>query len=168
MGATVVGRGDGPEPFLAGGIPLKVTPFLATDAQLICPEDRSTYDLKFHGLSIELDSSDFLGGGQNQHDVSPLSTKSYHPTEGEERVTHEINADSRNVAFGVGIVRKSKQQARLSDTGVADEEKLEEVIVSVRGSGLRPIPADSWMTSSECDRGKVLFNQGNSGCWRHG
>lgn len=45
--------------------------------------------------------------------------------------TYEVNADCRDVAFGVGIIGKTKQQARLSNTGVTDEEQLEKVIVSI-------------------------------------
>ena len=46
------------------------------------------------------------------------------------RSTYEVNADSGDIAFCVGIVGKSKQQARLSNTGVSDKEELEEVVVS--------------------------------------
>ena len=46
------------------------------------------------------------------------------------RGTYEVNADSGDIAFCVGIVGKSKQQARLSNTGVSDKEELEEVVVS--------------------------------------
>jgi hypothetical protein len=45
--------------------------------------------------------------------------------------TYEVNTDCRDVAFGVGIIGKTKQQARLSNTGVTDEEQLEKVIVSI-------------------------------------
>lgn len=45
--------------------------------------------------------------------------------------TYEVNADCRDVAFGVGIISETKQQARLSNTGVTDEEQFEEVIVSI-------------------------------------
>ena len=45
---------------------------------------------------------------------------------------YEINPNSRDVALGVRIISESKQQARLSDTRVTDEEELEEVIVSVQ------------------------------------
>lgn len=46
------------------------------------------------------------------------------------RSTYEVNADSGDIAFCVGIVGKSKQQARLSNTGVSDKEEFEEVVVS--------------------------------------
>jgi hypothetical protein len=45
--------------------------------------------------------------------------------------THEVDTDGRDVALCVCVVGKTKQQARLSDTRVSDEQKLEEVIVSV-------------------------------------
>jgi hypothetical protein len=45
--------------------------------------------------------------------------------------TYEVNTDCGNVTFGVGIIGETKQQTRLSNTGVTDEEKLEKVIVSI-------------------------------------
>jgi hypothetical protein len=45
--------------------------------------------------------------------------------------TYKVNTDSRDVTLGVGVVGETKQQARLSNTGVSDEEELEEVIVSI-------------------------------------
>ena len=44
--------------------------------------------------------------------------------------TYKVNTDSGNIALCVCIVGKTKEQARLSDTGVTDEEELEEVVVS--------------------------------------
>lgn len=46
------------------------------------------------------------------------------------RKAYEINANSRNIALGVGVVGESQQQARLSDTGISNQEELEEVVVS--------------------------------------
>jgi hypothetical protein len=45
--------------------------------------------------------------------------------------THEVDADGGDVALCVCVVGEPEQQARLSDTRIADEEELEEVIVSV-------------------------------------
>ena len=53
-----------------------------------------------------------------------------HRKDDSKRGTYEVNADSGDIAFCVGIVGKSKQQARLSNTGVSDKEELEEVVVS--------------------------------------
>lgn len=80
------------------------------------------YNLKLHGLAIEFDSSDFLRHVR-QHNVSD-----HNPAPPS---TYEVHANSRDVAFGVGIIRETEQQARLSNTGVSDEEELEEVIVSI-------------------------------------
>lgn len=56
MGATVVGRGDGSETLLAGGIPLlRVSGYDFTGKVSV-----QTYNLKLDGLSIEFDGSDFL------------------------------------------------------------------------------------------------------------
>ncbi len=46
--------------------------------------------------------------------------------------TYEINTDGRDVALRVCVIRKSQQQAGLSNTGVPDKEELEEVIVSAK------------------------------------
>ena len=45
-------------------------------------------------------------------------------------MTHEIDTDGGDVGLGVGIVGKSQQQTRLSNTGISDEEELEKIIVS--------------------------------------
>jgi len=45
--------------------------------------------------------------------------------------THKVDADGGDVALCVCVVGEPEQQARLSDTRVTDEEKFEEVIVSV-------------------------------------
>jgi hypothetical protein len=82
-----------------------------------------TYNLKFHGLAVEFDGTDFLRH-VSKHNIparSPAESKS----------TYEVNTDSRNVAFRVGVIGETEQQARLSNTGVSDEEQLEEVIVSI-------------------------------------
>lgn len=47
---------------------------------------------------------------------------------------YKVDADCGNVGLGVGVVGKSQEQAGLSNTGVTDEEELEEVIVSAWGS----------------------------------
>jgi len=44
--------------------------------------------------------------------------------------TYEVDADGGDVGLGVGVVGEPQQQARLADTGVADEQQLEEVVVS--------------------------------------
>ena len=48
--------------------------------------------------------------------------------------THEVDTDGRDVGLGICVVGESQEQAGLSNTGVTDEEKLEEVVVSVSGS----------------------------------
>lgn len=45
---------------------------------------------------------------------------------------YKVDTDCGNVGLGVGVIGKSQEQARLSNTGVTDEEQLEEVIVSAR------------------------------------
>lgn len=47
------------------------------------------------------------------------------------RDTYEIHANSRDVAFCVGVIGKSKEQTRLSNARISDKEEFEEVIVSI-------------------------------------
>ena len=52
--------------------------------------------------------------------------------------TYKVDTDCADVAVGVCVVRKAKQQARLSDAGVSDEEKLEKIVAAGQGvSGTR-------------------------------
>jgi len=44
--------------------------------------------------------------------------------------TYKVDTNGGDIGLGVGIVSESQKQARLSDTGVTDEEELEEVVVS--------------------------------------
>ena len=55
------------------------------------------------------------------------------------RRTYEVDTDRRDVGFRVGVVGEPKEEARLSNTGITDEEELEEVVVSADGqqSGFR-------------------------------
>lgn len=48
----------------------------------------------------------------------------------EGKSTYKVNTDGGNVRLGVGVIGKSQQQTRLSNTGITDEEELEEVVVS--------------------------------------
>lgn len=60
-------------------------------------------------------------------------------------VTYEVNADSRDVAFGVCVIGESKQQARLPNTRVTNKEQFEQVIVSVGFEVSRRFPIiDIW------------------------
>lgn len=59
VGATVVGRSNGAETFLAGGIPLFRCMLAARPLRRI-PVSWEAYDLELHCLAIELDRSDFL------------------------------------------------------------------------------------------------------------
>lgn len=47
--------------------------------------------------------------------------------------TNEVDTDCRDVRFRVGVVGEPQEKAGLSDTGVTDEEELEEVVVSADG-----------------------------------
>jgi hypothetical protein len=47
-------------------------------------------------------------------------------------MAYEVDSDGGDVRLRVCIIGESEQQARLSYTGVTDEEKLEEIVVSRR------------------------------------
>ena len=46
--------------------------------------------------------------------------------------THEIDTNRRDVALGVGIVGEAQQKAGLSDTGVTNQDQLEDIVVLLR------------------------------------
>jgi hypothetical protein len=52
--------------------------------------------------------------------------------------THKIHADGGDVALRICVIGKAEQQAGLADTRVADEEQLEEIVVSAQGQAGRP------------------------------
>ncbi|GAT27661.1 autophagy protein Apg9 [Aspergillus luchuensis] len=55
--------------------------------------------------------------------------------------TYEVNSDGGDVALRVGIVGKTEEQARLSNTRVSDEEQLEEIITQCHhDKGASPEP----------------------------
>lgn len=84
-------------------------------------EEGGSHDLQLHGLAIELDCPDLLFG------VSASAWGSAHIIED----AYEVDTDCGDVGLGVCVVGESQQQARLSNTGVTDEEQLEEVVVSM-------------------------------------
>jgi len=47
------------------------------------------------------------------------------------RATYEVDTDGRDIRLGIGVIGESQKKARLSDTGITDEEELEEVVVSI-------------------------------------
>jgi hypothetical protein len=84
-----------------------------------------TYDLKLDSLAIQLDGSDFL------LPLSDLMLLVGRTAIGAiRRLTYEVDTNGRDIGFGICVVGESKQQARLSDSGVTDEQELEQVIVS--------------------------------------
>lgn len=84
---------------------------------------RQAYDLQLHSLAIQLDGSDLLYG------VLAAAVL----TSGRMRSAYEVDTDCGDVGLSVGVVGESEEQAGLSNTGVTDEEQLEEVVVSVGG-----------------------------------
>lgn len=80
----------------------------------------TTYDLQLHGLAIKLYRSDLLYRVLENGKLVKVGVRS----------TYKVNTDGGNIGLSVGIVGESQQQARLSNTGVTDEEELEKVIVS--------------------------------------
>ena len=80
--------------------------------------------------------------------------------------TYEIDSDGGDVGLGVGIIGETQQQARLSNTGVTDKQKLEEVVVSVRAVSVEPRrfgPNERALTSTlMMETGPKIVAEGNS------
>lgn len=45
--------------------------------------------------------------------------------------TYEVDTDGGNVALGVGVVGKTQKQTRFTDTGISDQQQLEQVITVI-------------------------------------
>jgi hypothetical protein len=86
----------------------------------LSPRSGRAYDLQLHRLAVELDGPDFLRASVSG---GPTGLSFV-------RATYEVDADGRDVGLCVGVVGETQQQARLADTGVSDEQQLEEVVVS--------------------------------------
>ena len=99
---SVVRGGDRTETLLTCGIPLRISLFASSD------------DLKLHRLAVKVNRADLL---------SPHSSR---------RSTYEIHTNGSNVAIRVLIVRKSQQQAGLTDTRITDKQKLEQIVTTRR------------------------------------
>ena len=113
-----------------------------------------TYNLKLHGLAIELNSSDFLQIVQHSSGSVRAVISTY-----------EIDTDGRNVGFCVGIVGETQEQAGLSNTGVTDKEQLEEVVVSMSfWSVWVSFRTGLWVQGPQRAKvlGATLFNHGQS------
>jgi hypothetical protein len=68
--------------------------------------------------------------------------------------TYEVDADGGDVALCVGVVRKTQEQARLADAGIADQQKFEQVVAAQkvgRGARARPqvSPASAALKSAQ-------------------
>jgi hypothetical protein len=44
--------------------------------------------------------------------------------------THKVNTDGADVAVDVGVISEPEEEAGLADGGVADQEKLEQVVTA--------------------------------------
>jgi hypothetical protein len=77
------------------------------------------YDLQLHRLAVELDGPDFL---QQSVDARRRGCS--------RGGAYEVDADGGDVGLCVGVVGEPQEQARLADTGVTDEQQLEEIVVS--------------------------------------
>lgn len=70
-------------------------------------------------------------------------------------ITYKIHTNRGDVAFRVGIVGESKEQARLSNTGVSNKQELEEVVVSISmvSSPIYEIAGRTYAVKIRTDRG---------------
>lgn len=129
MGTTVVRGGNGSETFLTSGIPLfRGWAGLAVVSWRWLETFREgrevlSHDLQLHSLAIKFDGPNFLPGVLAV--VAGFGRES-------ECCAYEVDTDCGDVGLGVGVVGEPQQQARLSNTGVTDEEQLEEVVVSMK------------------------------------
>lgn len=64
-------------------------------------------------------------------------------------MTHKIDTDGRDVGLGVGVIGKSQKQARLSNTGISDEEELEEIVVSEKAVHVRKMSSRNRIPTPE-------------------
>lgn len=80
-----------------------------------------SHDLQLDGLAIKFDGPDFL------RRLLAVVAALWDVVN-----AYEVDTDCGDVGLGVGVVGEPQQQARLSNTGVTDEEQLEEVVVSMR------------------------------------
>ena len=48
------------------------------------------------------------------------------------RNDYEVDTNSGNVAIRVLIIRKTQQQARLTDARISNQQKLEKIVATVR------------------------------------
>ena len=67
---------------------------------------RQTYDLHLDNFILQLDGSDF-----------------------------EIDTNGADVRLAVGIVGKAKEQTRFTNTGISNQQQLEQIIIIVRHDG---------------------------------
>lgn len=115
VGATVVGRGNGAETFLTSSVPL----FLCVSSPSLAPNSNLLGGLR-------------SGASQSCHPARSFGFSTlcqYHQRLKQLLGTYEVDADGGDVGLSIGVVGESQKEARLSDTGVTDEEELEEVVV---------------------------------------
>jgi len=74
--------------------------------------------LELYSFTFQLDGSDFLTW------LSIIIQKCLAQTNN----TYEIDTNSRDVALGVGIVSKTEQKTRLSNSRIANKQKLKQII----------------------------------------
>ena len=108
MSATVVRRGDGTETFLASSIPLRCV------SRVSLVSNRRTLTIWSFTVLPSSSMVRIFYGQLYQHVISPTPLAS--------STTYKVHTDGWDVAFGVGIIGEPKQQARLANTAVSDEE----------------------------------------------
>jgi hypothetical protein len=89
-------------------------------------------------------------------------------------MTHKIDTDGRDVGLGVGVIGKSQKQARLSNTGISDEEELEEIVVSEKAVHVRKMSSriasrhlkrNQSQAGAPAMKGKGLWSGSQHGRW---
>ena len=115
MGASVVRRSNCAEAFLSGRVP----------------------DLELDRLLVQLNSADFLRNKKTRKLIRETDAPGelVQVKQMKRQVTYKVDSNGGNIRLRVRIVSESKQQTRLSDARVSNEEELEEVIAVGKGRG---------------------------------
>lgn len=78
-----------------------------------------TYNLELYSFTFQFNGSDFLHNNQTKRPSTHTQTN---------KTTYEIDTNGRDITLGVGIVSKTEQKTRLSNSRIANKQKLKQII----------------------------------------
>ncbi len=130
VGSPIVRRRDGPEALLAGRVPLWSSQAVSVSTLSIDWGGGGRVGgrvlLTICSLTVFPSSSIvriFCTAKSQQWSSGPAATGG--------RAAYKVDTDRGDVRLGVRVIGEPQEQARLSDARVADEEELEQVVVSM-------------------------------------